>query len=227
MADHILDLTHPLEKSLFTWPGDPSFEQTAWKTDATFRLHRIQISEHGGTHIGTAAHFDPAGQDAAGIPVDELICPGVSVNCVKRCTEDSRYLVHPGDLSDWEIQNGKITPKSVVLIATGWDRFWHQEKRYFGTATQPRFPGISSAAVRWLIEQRLISGLGIDTAGIDGGLGLNLAANRELLQGNRFHLENLTNLTLLPVRDFELFIGALPVVGGTGAPARILARWCI
>ena len=93
-----------------------------------------------------------AGQDAAGIPVDVLIRPGVSINCVKPCAEDSQYLIHPNDLSGWENQYGRINPGSVVLIATGWDRFWHEEEHYFGPATQPRFPGIGSPAVRWLIE---------------------------------------------------------------------------
>jgi len=57
---------------------------------------------------------------------------------------------------------------------------------------------------------------------------VELSANRALLKGRRFHLENLTGLERLPATGAWLFIGALPLVGGGGAPARVLAwrpRW--
>jgi kynurenine formamidase len=73
------------------------------------------------------------------------------------------------------------------------------------------------------VEERGVLGLGIDTAGIDGGASQTLEANRILLDNGRFHLENLTNLERLPARGAWLFIGALPLVGGSGSPARVLA----
>ncbi|NBT62186.1 MAG: hypothetical protein EBT02_10475 [Planctomycetia bacterium] len=65
--------------------------------------------------------------------------------------------------------------------------------------------------------------MGIDTAGIEPGKDSNFSCNKVLLHGQRIHLENLTNLNQLPAVGAHLFIGALPIEGATGSPARVIA----
>ena len=38
-----------------------------------------------------------------------------------------------------------------------------------------------------------------------------------------WHLEGLVNLERVPARGATIFVGVLPFVGGSGAPARVIA----
>lgn len=225
MAVHVLDLTHTLEPGMFTWPGDPEFTLTPVGESEAFRANRITVSDHGGTHMGTAAHFDRNGLDVAGLGPEQLIQPAVCLDFSRACREQPDYLVRIEDIRQWEAEREQIPPDRVVLVATGQDRFWAEPRRYFGEPDAPCFPGITPEAVRWLVEKRHVTGIGIDTAGIDGSAGTDLAANRILLRKNRFHLENLTRLTPLPATGFTLYIGVLPVRGAGGSPCRVWATW--
>jgi kynurenine formamidase len=69
----------------------------------------------------------------------------------------------------------------------------------------------------------VVAGVGIDTHGIDGGLDTRYSASSTLLERPRIALENLANLGRMPPRGALVFIGALPIVGGSGAPAHVLA----
>lgn len=225
MAIQILDLTHPIETGMFTWPGDPAFSMTPLSQTEDFRANQLTVSDHGGTHIGTAAHFDPAGLDVAGLAPEQLILPGVCVDFSAMCERNPAGLLQIEDILRWENDAGLIPANGVVLVATGWDRYWGEMRQYFGDPEAPLFPGIAPTTIEWLIEERQVSGVGIDTAGIDGSVGTALAANRKLLRENRFHLENLARLSALPTTGFTLYIGALPIRGAGGSPCRVLATW--
>lgn len=225
MAHHILDLTHPLETGMFTWPGDPELSLTPVGESEHYHANQMTISDHGGTHMGTGAHVERAGLDVSQIPPERLIAPGICLDCSASCARHSDYLVKVEDFRKWEAERGQIPPDRVVLVATGWDQYWLEPQRYFGETDAPYFPGIAPEAIRWLVEERQVSGVGIDTAGIDGGAGNDLAANRILLRENRFHLENLTRLSKLPAKGFTVYIGALPIRGAGGSPCRVLASW--
>ena len=225
MAHRILDLTQSFTPGMFTWPGDPVFSIDAVPDSGGFHINTLRFSDHGGTHIGTAAHFDPTGADVARLRPEQLIVPGICLDVHEHCEKNPEYLLQIDDILAWENQFGVIPSHHVVLIATGWDRFWRSPQQYFGEQNQPTFPGIASETMGWLVQNRRVTGVGIDTAGIDGSAGRQLAANRILLKENRYHLENLAHLTKLPPRAFKLYIGALPIPGATGSPCRVLAHW--
>jgi kynurenine formamidase len=85
------------------------------------------------------------------------------------------------------------------------------------------FPGFSAAAVEFLVHDRQVSALGIDTLSIDPGNSRNFAAHKFGLGHGLYFMENLTNLEELPVRGATLFCGPLKITNGTGSPARVLA----
>ena len=85
------------------------------------------------------------------------------------------------------------------------------------------FPGFGSEATQFLIEQRNIKGVGIDTHGVDPGFDHSFNTNKMILKNNGFVLENLTNLDQLPATGITLIIGILKLTGGSGSPVSVLA----
>ena len=91
----------------------------------------------------------------------------------------------------------------------------------------PHTPGPSAAAARWLANEREITGYGVETVGIDagsaGGMEPVFPAHHFLLGAGRFGLTQLQNLDALPTTGAVLIVSPLPIVGGTGSPARAVA----
>jgi len=223
----IVDLTHAISADAPVWPGDPATEIMSWATIETqgYSLRRICTGEHSGTHIGMPAHLAPGGLTVDRLPPGQLIRPCVVIDIRSAVGQDPDTTLTVENLEAWESRHDRVPAGSVVLLCTGWSSRWPDPGAYFNadSAGALHFPGFGVDAVRFLVEDRDIAGLGIDTSGIDPGIDGTLAANRLLSRGRRFHLENLTNLDQLPVTGVWLFIGALPVADGGGAPARVLA----
>ena len=68
------------------------------------------------------------------------------------------------------------------------------------------------------------AGVGIDTASIDPGEDTGFAAHQVLGAANIFNLENLTAVADLPARGFTVMALPMKIAGGTGGPARVVAR---
>jgi len=224
--EKIIDLTHPIATSMPVWPGDPKveiFTNADLNTDG-FNLNVFAIGEHTGTHIGVAAHFQTDETTIDKLAVTTLFLPCVVANLTQFCEDNPDFEFSLSHLSSWESIHGIVPAGSIFLAHTGWSKYWGEDK-YFGKAPDNslHFPGFDPEVVKFLIVARKVSGLGIDTAGIDPGKDAFFASNKVLLHGQRFHLENLNNLSQLATVGSHLFIGALNITGGTGSPARIIA----
>ena len=69
---------------------------------------------------------------------------------------------------------GGFPSGAIVLIHSGWGKFWGDRKRYFGTdepgdVADLHFPGLSKEAAEFLVKQRRVKAVGIDTPSIDHG----------------------------------------------------------
>ena len=136
-------------------------------------------AEHSGTHTDAPAHFCRDRWHAADIPMDHLVAPGVKVSIKDRADIDQDTMLTVQDLLDWEESNGRIPDKSVVLVHTGRGRLYEEKEKYLGrpkgmdleeTDTEHlHFPGVSPEAAAWLVDNRAIVGLGIDTPSTDRG----------------------------------------------------------
>lgn len=224
----VVDLTHPLRPGVPCWPGDPAVELRAVATVAAegYHLQRITLGEHSGTHIGVASHFHPGDTTAEHLDPRQLIVPAVVVDISSSAAADNDYALGVADLRLWEGRHGAFPAGGAVLLHTGWDRHWNDPAAYFGgglSGGAMHTPGFGLDAARFLAEERGITGLGIDTHGVDPGSDTAFSVNDFWLRGRRFHLENLANLGSLPPAGITLFIGALSIAGGGGAPARVLA----
>ncbi len=222
----VISLSHPIHSAITHWPGDP---QTRFSTIATwdkdgYFLREMTVGEHSATHINAPRSFDPAGRDVGHIPPEQLILPAVCVDLRDSCKMNQEYPIQIADIHQWEQQHGSIPEGCLAIAHTGWQEKWSNPANFLGNGDRElHFPGFSEDAAEFLINQRQVAGLGIDTHGVDPGTSKTFGVNRQVLANNRMVLECLTRLDLVPPVGFTVIIGALPLVGGSGSPAQVLA----
>jgi kynurenine formamidase len=220
----IVSLSHPIDGRNPVWPGDPAvtLEPVADLAHDGYCLRRLSFGEHSGTHVNTPGAFFSDGKAVADYPPAHWLRPGV---CLHLRTDNPDDLLTRERLDAWEADHGPIPPGAVVLLDTGWARFWSDHAKFLGDDGSGRlhFPGFDPECARFLLDERLTAGLGVDTHGLDGGLDDTFAVNRMTLARDGIVLECLANLERLPAAGFTLVIGVLPIVGGGGAPAQVFA----
>jgi len=235
-GDRWIDLTHELSSEAVFWPTARRFEKTTdfeGMTDKGFyySAYSFSTAEHGGTHIDAPVHFAEGRRSVDEIPLEQLIGDAVVVDVSEQVAKDRDYLVTADDFTRWETEYGRIPDASIVLLRTGFGRYWPDPADYLGTPLRGEagvaalsFPGLSEAAASWLIEQRKIKSVGIDTASIDYGKSTDFAAHVTLMTHNIPAFENVANLDRLPATG--AYVIALParIRGGSGGPLRIIAR---
>lgn len=229
-----VDLSYAYSDETVYWPTDTlgfELEELAYgETDVGYfySSYRFGTAEHGGTHLDAPIHFSREGQAADAIPIERLIGPAVVLDVTDRVTPD--YLVGVADLEAFEREHGPIPDDAILLIRTGWGDRWPNRGDYLGTeAVGPtavpdlHFPGLHPDAARWIVENRSLGAVGIDTPSIDYGQSSDFETHVVLYGANIPGLENVANLGALP--ETGSFVVALPmkIEGGSGGPVRIAA----
>ena len=231
----LVDLTHAFDADTIYWPTEEGFVLERGPAGVTpggyyYEAHRFRAAEHGGTHLDAPIHFAAGHQTTDAIPLERLVGPAVVVDVSRACAADRDHAVAIEDVAAFETAHGRIPDGAIVLLRTDFARFWPDRARYLGTAERGaeavaklHFPGLSEAAARWLVAERRVHAVGIDTASIDPGISTRFETHRALFAENVPAFENLANLDRLPPRGFE--IGALPmkIAGGSGGPLRAIA----
>ena len=82
------------------------------------------------------------------------------------------------------------------------------------------FPGLHPDAARWIVANRRIGAIGIDTASIDYGQSTLFETHRVLYERDVPAFENLTALERLPVTGAYVIALPMKIGGGSGAPLR-------
>jgi kynurenine formamidase len=231
----VVDLTWTLDESSIAWPTSPGFTletQFDGVTDGGwyYLSHVFHGPEHGGTHIDAPIHFYRGRDSTDEIPLTRLIAPGVSVDVRGPCAADRDHLVGLADFEEWERRNGRMPQGAIVLLHTGFGAFWPDRERYMGTAElgpdavpELHFPGLDPAAVDWLVQQRGIAAIGLDTPSIDHGPSTDFASHVALFEHDVPAFENVAHLDRLPPRDFTVIALPAKIGGGSGGPLRIVA----
>ncbi|NUQ44614.1 MAG: cyclase family protein [Phycisphaerae bacterium] len=228
----LVDLTHPFNDRTIYWPTARQFDlqRVAYGRSAAghwYASNDFCASEHGGTHLDAPIHFAEGRRTTADIPLSQLVGPARVIDIRSKCDANRDYLLTPDDIVEHERHYGRIEPGDVVLIHTGFGRFYPDAKRYLGSDVRGRtdelhFPGIGEAAARLLVERR-VDMVGLDTASLDHGPSRSFIAHQVLNGADIPGLENVANLERLPPRGATIIALPMKIEGGSGAPCRIVA----
>lgn len=231
-AGRWVDLSYSFSSETIYWPTGKPFEleQVFYGMSENgyfYSSYNYSASEHGGTHFDAPVHFAEDAPTTEQVPLDRLIGPAAVVDVTEQASPD--YQVATEDIARWEQAHGRIPDGAILLFRTGWGSRWPDPKQFLGTdrrgaeaVAELHFPGISPEAARWLVDERAVDAVGIDTASIDYGQSKTFETHRILYGAKIPGFENVANMEELP--EVGSYVIALPmrIAGGSGGPLRIV-----
>ena len=229
-----VDMSYAYGDSTIFWPTAQPFELevvAAGPTEAGFwyEANNFSTAEHGGTHLDAPVHFAQGAHAADEVPLDRLVGAAVVVDVGDLAADDADYQLSVADLEAWEAAHGRIPEGAILLVRTGWGEFWPDPERYLGTSLRGpeavpelHFPGIHPDAARWLVDNRQVAAVGIDTPSIDYGQSTLFETHQILYAENIPGFENVANLDRLPPTGAYVVALPMKIGGGSGAPLRMV-----
>ena len=223
----VLDLSHALSSTNPVWrEGAESpfqYEVLAAHESGLPIMGAFRTAEHYGTHIDAPIHGGDHLPTVDEIDLDNLFAPAVVIDISAQSALDADYALTVEDIQNWEAEYGPMPTGSIVLLYTGWSEKWDDPEAYPNRDTDGRlhFPGFSSEAAQYLIDERSIKGVGIDNMSIDPAAGNGFPAHRVVNGSGRIHLENVANVHLLPAAGAYLIVAPIKIERGSGGPVRI------
>jgi kynurenine formamidase len=222
-----VDLTHTMSPVFPTFFGVPGIERQKRfdiKKDG-FNLNWWSIVEHAGTHLDAPLHFSEDGRAVEAIGASELVVPLAAIDVRAQAARNSDYLLTVADLQSYEKRHGRIPENGCVAMLSGWASYAGDAAKYTGKDADGsfHFPGFAPAAAEWLMKERKVAGIAVDTLSLDNGASKDFGVHRAWLSSGRWGLENVANLDMVPPAGATLVVGLAKVKDATGAPARLIA----
>ncbi|WP_134324918.1 cyclase family protein [Cumulibacter soli] len=239
-AIEVIDLTAPLSSQTPVLELPPEFGQTAVfeleeisKYDdrgPAWYWNNIRTGEHTGTHFDAPNHWISGKDlgDIASVPVRRMIGQAAVLDVTAEASANPDFLVEVEHIKAWEAEHGPLPAGGWLLVRTGWDaRSRSQAEMINADESGSHTPGLSVEAARWVAEQTPVIGMGVETVGTDAGAAAGFdpmfPCHSMLMGNNKYGLTQLQNLAQLPPTGAVIIAGPLPIVNGSGSPARVLA----
>jgi kynurenine formamidase len=239
-ALEVVDLTAPLSEDTPVLQLPPPFANT--RPFALTEVSRydergpgwywndFSTGEHVGTHFDAPVHWVTGrdGLDVASVPAAQLVAPAVVLDLSAEVGADPDFLLEVDHVRAFEAEHGPLPEGGWLLFRAGWDARSADAGAFVNTdETGPHTPGVSVECARWLAEQTPVLGMGVETVGTDAGRAHSFdppfPCHAFLLGAGKYGLTQLQNLARLPATGSVLVVAPLPIVGGSGSPARVLA----
>lgn len=221
----VVDLTHTLTPEFPTFGGQPQLELEMLVTLAKdgYNIYQWTLNEHTGTHMDAPFHFSDQ-NTADKIPVSDLIGPLAVVDIRAKAEEDSDAVVTPDDLQAWEKSYGELPPGAIVAMLSGWDANVATDKfRNADDKGVMHFPGFGLEAIDFLLKEREVKGIMVDTLSLDNGPSTTFDVHYNWLPANKWGMECVANLGQLPPFGATVFVGGPKIGGASGGPSRVIA----
>ena len=236
----VIDLTAPLSERTPVIQLPPPFANTQGFSlqeisryddrGPAWYWNNLSAGEHVGTHFDAPVHWITGreGLDVARVPAKQLVGPAVVIDKSAECAENPDFLLEVGHVERWQQEHGPLPEGGWLLYRTGWDSRAQDQAAFLNAdETGPHTPGLSVQCARWLAEQAPVIGLGVETVGTDAGAAHGFdppfPCHAFMLGAGKYGLTQLANVAKLPPTGAVLVAAPLPIVGGSGSPARVLA----
>ena len=235
-AVRVVDLTAPLgeQTPIINLPPDhaqpwPFSRDLISEYDAGGQdvyWNNIKLSEHTGTHFDAPVHWrsGKGGEDVSQVPPGRLVAPAAVLDFSAEAAADPEFLLRREHVEAWQDRHGPLPDGGWLLYRTGWQARSENAETFLNGG---RTPGVHPDCARWLAEQVPISGFGVETVGTDAGGAASFEppfpCHWFLLGAGKYGLTQLRNLDQLPATGAVVIAAPLPIVRGSGSPARVLA----
>lgn len=233
-----IDLSHDFGEGTISWPNSEKFvKETVFegqtKQGYYYEAYNFATAEHSGTHVDAPIHFARGKRSIDQVPLSQFIGEACVVDITLKIEQSASadYQITVDDILSWEENYGMIPDNAILLFMTGYSKFWDEPEKYLGTKLggekalkELHFPGLEPETAKWLVQNRKIKAIGIDTASIDYGQSRLFETHRILAAHNLIIFENLMNLDQLPGKGTLLIALPMKIRGGSGAPVRIIAK---
>lgn len=236
----VLDLTTPLSESTPILSLPAPFANTRGLTSTpvsnfddagpAWAWNDLSLGEHAGTHLDAPIHWISGrdGRSVADIEPSRLVGPAIVLDRSAEAAADPDYVLEPADFEAFEAEHGQLPPGAWLLLRTGWDARGASADTFLNADEHgAHFPGVSAAGAQWLGAHPHLSGYGVEQVGIDAGQAGTFdpvyPVHYHLLGNDKYGLTSLRGLDRLPATGATLIVAPLPIVGGTGSPARVFA----
>ncbi len=225
----VIDLTHALSTEGPHWPsaaGNPfTYEVRSAHDSGATSMGAYSTPEHHGTHIDAPIHSADGQPSVDQLEAGDLFGPIALIDVAAKCAADADYQLSRDDILAWETDHGPLPRGAVVLMYTGWSEKWTDFDAYKNQDEEGsmHFPGFSADASRFLVEERDIRGIGIDTLSVDAANAGGFPAHGIVNGSGAYHLENVANLHLVPESGAYLIVAPIKIKGGSGGQVRLFA----
>ena len=246
-----IDLAQPYYVGMPHHPNHPPFLYGLSKAHGEIVRHgvsaaaeSIALGGHVGTHIDALCHFSYEGKLFGG--ADAAGCQSYGSGLAEHDVDSIEPIFRRGILLDIAAAEGlDILPEDfvvdadrlesamrraevdaqagdIVLVRTGWARYWHDPTRFINGM---RCPGVNREAAEWLSGRGVFAG-GSDTIAFEFQPAPAMPVHVHLLVETGIHIIEALDLEQLAsegVREFVLVASPLRIQGGTGSPIRPIA----
>ena len=204
----LLDVSVPLIAGMPAYPGNPEFELQPVKRIATggsSNVSRLVMGTHTGTHVDAPKHFFDEGTGVDSLPLDLLLGRSRVVDLPKR-----------GGIGADELAAAGLREDIRVLLKTPNSALWN------GESFHEDYTYLTEAGARYLVDQG-VKVIGVDYLSVEQFKKPGAPAHRALLSQGVVIIEGL-NLSEVEPGMYEMYCLPLRVVGGDGAPARVILK---
>lgn len=235
-TENIVDLTHTLTED---FPYNSVAAGGAYYPFRTAPLTTIEeqgsganqwkMHEHLGTQIDAPSHFSAGGMSLDQMPVEELIAPLAVIDISERAKSDPDATVTVDDVRDWEARYGRLPRGAAVFMNSGWAAKVDDPEAFLNLDDSDtlHFPGFAPETVEFLLRERQVVGIGVDTLSIDAGESEEnpLPVHKAWHDAGKWNVECVANLDRVPPSGATVFVGATKVVDATGGPVRLISTF--
>jgi kynurenine formamidase len=251
-AARVYDLGQPYYVGMPHYPTHPPFLFGLTKQHGDYvgpagnssAADALALGSHVGTHIDALCHFSCGGKlhgggEAAAVQsyseglaehAVETVAPilrrGVLYDIARQCGQETLpddFEITPAHLDEAARITGVAPgPGDVVLLRTGWAKFWSDAARF---VSETRGPGPARPAAAWL-SARGIFAAGSDTVAFERSPDPAMPVHVHLLVEKGIHIIECLNLeepAAAGVHEFLFVALPLKLRGATGSPIRPVA----